>query len=122
MKLRLHKNAVRLRLSQPEVEEISKGNSVHETMEFGNDTASHFKYSLVPVEDTSHIHIEYTPNNLRITFPKSRAEEWAKTDLVSLRNEANQNISLLIEKDFQCLHKRPDEDESNNFPNPLGSQ
>ena len=47
------------------------------------------------------------------------AEEWANSDRVSLVNKSENGISVLIEKDFQCLHKRPDEDESQNFPNPL---
>lgn len=119
MKLRIHKNSIRLRLSQIEVDEIAKGNSIDEILEIGDSKESQFSYSLVPLEHITIISAEFEQGRLIITFPKGKAEEWANTGMVSLSNGLENKLSILIEKDFQCLHKRPDEDESHNFPNPL---
>jgi len=45
MKLRMHNNSIRLRLSMAEVEEIAKGNPVQETLEFDGDGSNNFVYS-----------------------------------------------------------------------------
>lgn len=119
MKLRIHKNSIRLRLSQIEVDEIAKGNSIYEVLEIGESMANHFHYSLSPIKALDFITADYNKDKLVISIPKSHAEEWANTDLVSLTNDPQHRLTILIEKDFQCLHKRPDEDESQNFPNPM---
>jgi hypothetical protein len=119
MKLRIHKNSIRLRLSQIEVDEIAKGNPINETLEMGESQEKSFGYSLTPLDNLAEISVEYVHNELKVTFPKILAMEWAGTDRVSLTNEPDQGLKILIEKDFQCLHKRPEEDESRNFPNPM---
>jgi hypothetical protein len=119
MKLRIHKNSLRLRLSQIEVDEIGKGQSISEQLEMGDNPDLNFKYSLTPLAQNSDISAEFSKGKLSITVPKKTAEEWANSDLVSLSKESANGLTVLIEKDFQCLHKRPDEDESQNFPNPM---
>ena len=118
MKLRIHKNSIRLRLSQLEVDQIAKGNPIYETVGINGDQENNFGYSLIPSEHVSEISAEYSKNKLQITFSKVQAVEWATTARVSLSNDPDSRIAVLIEKDFQCLHQRPDEDESDNFPNP----
>ncbi|MEX2591257.1 MAG: hypothetical protein WD426_00690 [Anditalea sp.] len=119
MKLRIHKNSIRLRLSQIEVDEIAKGNPIHEMVEVGENKENHFGYSLIPLEHIEEISAEYVLNKLDVTFPKKQAQEWASTEMVSVSNGPDIKLNILIEKDFQCLHKRPEEDESQNFPNPM---
>src|SRR5690606_27616428 len=119
MKLRIHKNSIRLRLSIADVDEIAKGNPVHEHLEFGEGSANCFDYSLVPEEGIAGIRVIYSPGRLIVSLPKSMADNWATTDLVGLQNDPDGKVSVLIEKDFQCLQKRPGEDESKYFPNPL---
>ncbi len=119
MKLRIHKNSIRLRLSQPEVEMIADGQSIVEVLEIGANRHDHFSYSLVSVEEAVEIIAEYAGNNLRISFPKQLAESWANSDTVGASRQMEDGPFILIEKDFQCLHKRPGEDESDNFRNPL---
>ncbi len=47
---------------------------------------------------------------------------WATTNQVSIRGEQQledgSTLGILVEKDFQCLTEREDEDESDMFPNP----
>lgn len=119
MKLRVHKNSIRLRLSQSEVKKIGQGQPIVEILEIGVGQQGHFSYSLIPVEEENDILADYGQNNLKVIFPKQLAIEWASTDRVSLSNQMDNGLSILIEKDFQCLHRRPGEDEADNFRNPL---
>ena len=123
MKLRIHKNSIRLRLSQTEVDKVAKGQAILETLETGGgDRESNFSYSLIPSDGNEQISAEFKQNNLKIVFPKNQAEEWANTDKVAVSQLSDKGVTILIEKDFQCLHKRPNEDETDNFRNPLAGQ
>lgn len=119
MKLRLHKNSIRLRLSQPEVEKIGKGLALMETLETSLDGISNFSYCLQPMAYCEEIGAEFEQNILKISLPMDQAEAWAKTDNVGITHVTNNRVTILIEKDFQCLHQRPGEDESQNFSHPL---
>jgi dihydroxyacetone kinase len=118
MKLRIHKNSIRLRLSQQEVDTIGRGSPIIEMVEMGMGKENNFGYSLIPLDHIDEISAQYVQNILKVSFPTHKAKEWADTDTVSISKVADNNLSILIEKDFQCLHERPGEDESNNFPNP----
>lgn len=119
MKLRLHKNSIRLRLSQPEVEKIGQGKTIKETLEIGWAGENNFSYSLMPLENCEGIAAAFEQNNLKIYLPKNQGAEWATSDHVGMSQVPENGVAILIEIDFQCLHKRAGEDESQNFPNPL---
>ncbi len=120
MKLRISNNSIRLRLSQSDVEIIGQGQPVCESLTLGKEQVFH--YSLLPCQKADAIQAKINAQKLEVTLPISLASKWASTDEVTLRHVQNQDSDLesiiLIEKDFQCLHQRPDEDESDNFPNP----
>lgn len=121
MKLRLNNNSIRLRLTQTEAHQIAAGNAVTEKLCLGSE-AMGFGYSLVPDDKTEQIQAIYADNHLSVIVPQSIAKPWAVSEEVTIRHVLHEGLEhenlLLIEKDFQCLHKRPDEDESDNFPNP----
>jgi len=50
------------------------------------------------------------------------AQEWASSECISLSFNPEGGPSLLIEKDFQCLHpeERNPADDADAFPNPAG--
>lgn len=125
MKLRINNNSIRLRLSQTEVKEIAKGQSVTENLYLDNNSFG-LAYSLIPDEKAPSISAHFFGNELKIYVPKSLSDDWSNSDEVTMRyiqNEGDEHENLiLIEKDFQCLHKRPDEDESDNFPNPKSEE
>ncbi len=56
------------------------------------------------------------------SLPKALAKTWVETEEVGF--EANQplengeSLYILVEKDFQCLTARPNEDESDNYAHP----
>src|SRR5690606_19594018 len=121
MKLRIHKNSIRLRLSIADVDEIAKGNPVHEHLEFGEGSANCFDYSLVPEEGIAGIRVIYSPGRRIVSLPKSMADNWATTEQAGTQNDRDWQVSVIIEKELQSQQKRPGEDESKYFPNPLGS-
>lgn len=123
MKLRINNNTIRLRLTQPEVERIGNGMPVEETLRLIPFQEKNFSYRLVPCTESKTITAAFSSNLLLVKIPQPQSLHWATTEQVGLRHvqdEGNDNATtILIEKDFQCLHKRPDEDETNNFPNPM---
>ena len=63
---------------------------------------------------------------IRVTLPHTVAERWQEPDEVSIRGEqelpGGERLKILVEKDFQCLVPREDEDQSGLFPNPEKSE
>lgn len=120
MKLRIYKNSVRLRLSQTEVKLIGEGKPVEESLVFPGGQV--FSYLLHAMDTEHNISVQFVKNTLRVSVASPLAASWAHSEQVgleaTLENTDNGDLFILIEKDFQCLHKRPSEDESDNFPNP----
>jgi hypothetical protein len=115
MKLRLHDNSLRLRLSQSEVERLHDTGKVEEVVVFA--PGKQLGYTL----ETGSTEIAATLDNSRIvvTLPAAVAAEWIESDQTGIEASIGA-LRLLIEKDFQCLHREPAPgDEA--FPNPLAS-
>jgi len=119
MKLRMHRNSVRLRLNQAEVAQFSKTGYVEETIELA--PGSNFSYvlessSTIPVPQAS-----YKNGELRVQIPTVQGMQWATGDSVGISGEQplspGKSLSILIEKDFQCLHGDVD---PKAYPNPMG--
>ena len=117
MKLRVHANAVRLRLNQAEVCQFSKTGWLEESVEFAPGAT--LSYVLESLSNVSTPRAFYHNGSVRIQVPSRAAEQWFTTDQVGI--EADQpvgdgkHLSILIEKDFQCAHN-PDPQA---YPNPL---
>lgn len=124
MKLRIKGNTLRLRLTQSEADTIAQGETVKESVTFG--PSGTFYYALTPSPDVEQIEAQYDDHCISILIPQEQSEQWAASDQVGIERDIplQQGISLyvLIEKDFQCLHQRPREDEQDNFPNPAATQ
>jgi hypothetical protein len=120
MKLRIQGNSLRLRLSQSEVAQFSKTGFVEDGIQFGPGAS--FAYALESMSSLSAPQAIYSNGWLRIQVPGAEATQWACSDRVSLSGEqpleSGQRLSLLIEKDFQCLHGGEERDPD-AYPNPL---
>ncbi|MCB0734718.1 MAG: hypothetical protein H6608_06495 [Flavobacteriales bacterium] len=114
MKIRILGDRVRLRLSQTEVERIGQGGSVSENTNFPNRI---FSYRLVTHSGDPDIRAEYAHDAITISVNGKLATQWAQSDQVGLESASGSKLHILIEKDFQCLTDRS-EDESDLFPNP----
>jgi hypothetical protein len=55
-----------------------------------------------------------------VTIPADQIAEWADSDRVGIESRSQAGVHLLVEKDFQCLH-RSVEQEPDAFPHPLMS-
>jgi len=119
MKLRLHGNTLRLRLSQAEVGQFSKTGYVESTTEFG--PASRLSYILESSSKAAAPQVVFGNGDLRIQVPSGEAQEWITTERVGISGEqqfgTGKKLSILIEKDFQCIHK--ENPDPGAYPNPL---
>lgn len=114
MKLRIQGDSIRLRLTVSEVAAVGRGEGVEETTHLGDPPLF---YSLTPLSDATAVDAEFYGGALRVTLPGATAQRWAETEEVSLHGAAG-TVSILIEKDFDCLEPREGDEKLDTFPNP----
>jgi hypothetical protein len=121
VKLRIHRNSLRLRLNRSDLEKFRKTGICAECLRFGS--GSQLTYTLESSSRLTEMEALYRQDCIRVLLPLEIAQEWSGSDKVSLslnRTDVGGPF-LLIEKDFQCLYR--DETSPNDnvdaFPNPL---
>ena len=114
MKLRIQGDSIRLRLTVSEVAAVGRGEAVEETTRLGNPP---FAYFLTPLADATAVDAVFDDGAMRVSLPAATARRWAETDEVSLHGAAGA-VSILIEKDFDCLEPREGDEKLDTFPNP----
>jgi hypothetical protein len=117
MKLRLHAGSLRLRLSQSEVTRLGETGKVEDAIEFS--PGSELLYAL-ETSAASSIAASFNDGNIRVMIPRSIAKEWIGSDQTGIEASTG-TLKVLIEKDFQCLHREPEPGED-SFPNPLANE
>jgi len=118
MKLRIHGDSLRLRLNRSDVKQFLETGIRTESIHFGSGTT--LTYTVESSSQLTQMEAHYSQDCIRVLLPVSLAQEWASSDQISIsvdRGESN-GPSLLIEKDFKCLH----DDESNPGPNHIPSK
>ena len=114
MKLRMHSNSVRLRLSQSEVSAVGQGGRVEERVQFAPDHALLYSVECAEILAPEAV---FESNSIRVKLPRTDVKQWVETDQTGI--EATQGkLRLLVEKDFRCIH-RESPDDADSFPNPL---
>ncbi|MCS7014311.1 MAG: hypothetical protein RMI34_12385 [Chloroherpetonaceae bacterium] len=125
MKLRIKGNSLRLRLSQSEVRRIAETGQVEDRIEFGTEASQAMRYVLKSDKDAQRIFATFDHCTITVTVPEAIAKTWALTEQVGVQAQQSvgegKTLSILIEKDFQCLTARPNEDESDNYPHPMAA-
>jgi hypothetical protein len=122
MKLRIHENSLRLRLTQKEVAQLRLSGRVDAATCFAPDRM--LSYSVETVPDADRVSAVFDEKAIRVGIPPVIANQWIDSDTVSIH--ASQptggalELQLLIEKDFQCLHRTADQ-EPDAYPNPLAA-
>jgi hypothetical protein len=120
MKLRIQGNSLRLRLSQSEVAQFSKTGFVEESVQFA--AGANFTYTIESSSSIPAAQASYQNGWLRIQVPAATGTDWFTTDRVAISAEqpleSGKHLSILIEKDFQCLHGDVERDPD-AYPNPL---
>jgi hypothetical protein len=122
LKLRIHGDSLRLRLSRSDVEQFRISGICAASLRF--DASSQLTYTLEASSQLTVMEVRYLQDCIRVRLPLDMAEEWAGSDRISLSLSRAGGPSLLIEKDFQCLHReeRNPTDDADAFPNPAGDQ
>jgi len=117
MKLRMHSNSVRLRLSQAEVAALGESGRVEESVQFGPDGALRYSVECAEIPRPS---ASMEGGFIRVKLPRGDVKHWIETDQTGI--EATQGpLRLLVEKDFKCIHRDSAED-ADSFPNPLAER
>ena len=118
MKLRIRGNSIRLRLSQREVQLFGENGKVEDSIQFGNRKLSY----LLATADIPKLKCDFNGDTIQVWVPTELGNMWVNSQLVGMEhldavNEKEQ-VKILIEKDFKCLHVRINEDEADSFPHP----
>jgi len=122
MKIRIKGNSVRFRLSKSELDKIGETGYVNSTTSFPTNTLT---YAVIVRHDLTQMDVEFKDHAIQLFVPQHLADEWVGTQRVGFDAEIQlkngETLSLLLEKDFQCLDERG-EDESDLYPNPLAQK
>lgn len=120
MNLRIHGDSLRLRLNRSDVEQFRTSGVCAGSLRF--DSNSKLTYTLETSPQLTVMEARYLQHCIRVLLPLDMAQEWAGSKCISLSSNPEDGPSLLIEKDFQCLHpeERNSADDADAFPNPAG--
>jgi hypothetical protein len=119
MKLRIYGNSLRLRLSRTDMQVFARNGSIQDAVQFALD--SPLSYTLESTSSVEEVQARYKDRMIRVLVPMKVARQWISSDQVGISFAGPGGPSLLIEKDFRCLHREPGEeyDDADAFPNPL---
>lgn len=118
MKIRIKGNSVRFRLSQSEVIRMKEKGVVSDQINFGDNELT---YEIRKTSD-SEITASFIKNIISLSIPQNIIKNWLKEEEVGFSREillnSGKSLSVLVEKDYQCLTERKGEDETDLFANP----
>ena len=117
MKIRIHGNSVRFRLSKSEVGRLENEGYLEETTDFG---AAQLAYE-VQKSTVAEMKARFEQNKITLEVPENFLAGWAANTIVGFEGNMplgnGGSLYMLIEKDFKCLDN-VDEDQSDNYDNP----
>ncbi|MDP6993302.1 MAG: hypothetical protein QGF87_03005 [Woeseiaceae bacterium] len=120
MKLRVLDNSIRLRLTRSEVDAVNDSGLVRGRVRFAGSNTFDYVLESSPATVKPEAHI--SNNVLTVRLPEMDVQQWAASEQVSIRSaqllDGDNQLTILVEKDFQCLAPREGEDESDMFPHP----
>lgn len=118
MKIRILNDTIRLRLDRDEVQRLENGARVRSVTHFPNDS------SLICLMEVTadELSVDFVDGVLSINIPGERVTRWTSDDSdISIHGNIKHRygeLSILVEKDFECLEPRQGESQANRFPNP----
>ena len=122
MKLRIHGNSIRFRLSQSEVASLASEGRLEESVQLTPAKSDLLTYVLEKSSQCREVRAWRSDCKIGVTLPDGLVRSWATTDQVGI--EQTQPVGegallhIAIEKDFRCPHSNTHEGEGDNFPNP----
>jgi len=116
MKLRIRNNSLRYRLTRTDVDSLAREGYLEEQVSFAGEPLIYALQLTEGKELTS----SYIDNKITMCMSRKMISELINTDRIGFENKYGA-LDLLIEKDFVCLDE-VDEDQSDNYPNPLAQK
>jgi len=113
MKIRIQGDSVRFRLSQTEVTELVNQGETWSKCQF---PTGELIYGLVTSEDKA-MTCFFDNGKMTAKIPILLLHSWDSDDRVGFEAQAD-GLFILVEKDWQCLKPRANEDETNLYVNP----
>ena len=93
-----------------------------ESVHFSSSPNDVLTYSLEASDLVTGISALIQSGEILVRLPESLVQPWFSTDQVEIEHDqsigSGRTLRILIEKDFQCLQVRPEEDQADNFPHP----
>jgi len=119
MKLRIRGNSLRIRLTQPEVRQLSGGIAVEDCCVLS--PVSRLSVAAEPWH-LDVFSVAFRDGKLTVHIPQNAIVGWAESEqeglYSSLDNDTSEGLHIAIEKDYSCLSPRTDESGTEQFPNP----
>ncbi|MFN0167379.1 MAG: DUF7009 family protein [Bryobacteraceae bacterium] len=125
MKLRIHNDSIRFRFTRDEVQALSSGKPLVESVAMGPLERQRLSYRIVPeqgVPEISGIQVELEANTLTVSVPSHVLRAWCEGEQLALEAEqtwTTGRIRILLEKDMQRLNPKDGEESAGVYPNPL---
>ena len=117
MKVRLHGDSLRLRLTQPEVARLAAGGAVETETAFRPGAA--LTVRAVP-SDRPTLAVTFEGGVVTVAVPRAEVERWAASDAEAVAETqdagAGRTLAVSVEKDYACLHREGT--EPGVFPHP----
>jgi hypothetical protein len=109
---------LRFRLTQKEVAHLHDSGLVECAIRFPHSRALH--YSVASSPDAAEVSVDYEDDSICVVLPRAVVTGWAESTQVSIEGSPNPGVQIMVEKDFQCLHK-PAEREPDAYPHPFAA-
>ncbi|MCC5875556.1 MAG: hypothetical protein JJU11_04990 [Candidatus Sumerlaeia bacterium] len=121
MKLRIKGNTIRLRLSKAEVETAAADGAIREVLHIPGGAT--FAYELRADATLSSPSASFDGATLAVLLSPDGLRTWATSDQVGVTAELplneEENLIVLVQKDFECLHRTSEEeDKADLYPHP----
>lgn len=117
VKLRIRADSLRLRLTRSEIDQLRDAGRVAQTIHFGPGAALEYAIELA---DVARVHASFEGAVIGVALPRAIGLEWAGNEEVGIAATqplVEGELAILIEKDFQCLAPRGEQDDD-AFPHP----
>ncbi len=120
MKIRIKGNSLRIRVTKSEVDFFCKNGFLEDRTVFPTAT---FEYRLERVRNDGNLNADFEGNTIIMFVPEHLVNGWEVNDTVGFSHTMpggdGKPFFLLLEKDFKCIDNSMQEDQSDNFDNPL---
>jgi len=116
MKIRIKGNSLRYRLTKSDIYRLAQEGYLEDKTNFGRRELIY----VIQKTNNKELSAFFDDNVICLQVPGAMIEELNNTDKIGFEGKQG-DLFLLVEKDFTCL-ENVDEDQSDNYPNPLADK